>query len=205
MLHRKARVYALAALGFLPFLGSCDKDAVTVPTKPSGVDGNPDLRTAEDSAGFLRLGSGSETMTLSTSPTSISLSAGESIVVTIVSTECSGDPETVKVYGVISQVVASGSCATLAGTTVTLGPATASGTISFKATHQQYGEGPAGAVTGMLPEYTVGMNDGYGDTDYDDVVISVRIVCPRVGDPIIDHPDFRSRYDSLMKVSILFV
>jgi hypothetical protein len=185
-------------LGMLSIVGSCEREG---PTVPRGANGNPDLLTAEDSAAFSAARVQTGATSLSASGTSISLSAGESILVTVISTECSGNPETVKVYGVISGVVASGSCATLTGTTITLGPATASGTISFKATHEVYGEGPAGLVNELVPGYTVGMNDGYGDTDYDDVIISVFIVCPPVGDSIIDHPDFRSRYDSLMKVS----
>jgi hypothetical protein len=82
-----------------------------------------------------------------------------------------------------------------------MGPATVTGTIYFTATHQEYGEGARGDVVGSDGSYDVGMNDGYGDNDFNDVVISVRVICAATNDSILDHPDFRSRYDSLMKVS----
>lgn len=106
------------------------------------------------------------------------------------------------VSGVISGLVASGSCPGLVGTQITLGPATTSGTVSFKATHSSYGVGPAGQVSGSSGNYTVGMNDGYpGDTDYNDVILSIAVSCPPANDSILDHPDFKSRFDSLMKLS----
>ena len=134
--------------------------------------------------------------------TTIQLELGDSILVSVQSTDCSGNPETVSVSGVITGVI-SGSCVTLPGTTVKLGPATANGTVSFRATHHFYGQGRAGEVSGSFPAYTVGMNDGYGDTDYNDVVVSVNVIfhCPQSNDPIINHPDFKSRYDSLMRAS----
>lgn len=134
--------------------------------------------------------------------TTIPLQAGDRVFITVTSVECSGNPETVKVYGAIAGVVASGSCAGgLVGQQVTMGPAVAAGAISFTATHQEFGEGPEGDVVGSDRSYEVGMNDGYGDTDFNDVVISVRVLCAATNDSILDHPDFRSRYDSLMKVS----
>lgn len=159
--------------------------------------------TSADSADFL-----SESVTHSLSAVSATLStiqleAGDSILVSVQSTDCSGNPETVSVSGVISGVVVSGSCLTLPGTTVKLGPATVAGTVSFRASHHFYGQGPVGDVSGSFPAYVVGMNDGYGDTDYNDVIIDVQVIfyCPPSNDPIIDHRDFRSRYDSLMKAS----
>jgi hypothetical protein len=140
MSRHRTIIHTLVVLGMLSILGSCEREG---PTVPRSSNRNPDLLTAEDSAAFLAAKVHTGVTSLSASTTSILLSAGESILITVISTECSGDPETVKVYGVISGVVASGNCATLAGTSVTLGPATATGTISFKATHQVYGEGPA--------------------------------------------------------------
>lgn len=183
--------------------GGCNRDAPTVPTQTGPLSATS-LLTRADSAAALAASvanPGSSSSALAT-VTTIKVGAGESLLITVLSTECSGDPETVRVYGVMSSVVASGSCASLSGTQVSLGPAGADGTISFKATHQIYGEGPAGQVTGSAPEFTVGMNDGYpGDVDYNDVVISVRIVCPPTNDRVLDNPNFASRIDSAMKLS----
>ena len=194
-----------AVLGFtLAILTACGRDAPSV-NEPAVADskGPKALLTAADSAAAIAA-AGEATTFAAATVTSITLNAGESIVVTVLSTECSGDPETVKVYGAISTVVASAPCGSLPGTQITLGPASTSGTISFRATHSFYGEGPNGQVTGSSPEFTVGMNDGYpGDTDFNDVVISVRISCPPANDRILDNVNFANRLDSAMKLSNL--
>lgn len=186
---------------FGSFVAACSSDDVTTKVLSSRNQSHT-LFTAEDSAAAIKAAAVNQYSLSTASSTSITLNAGEKVVITIVSTECSGNPETITAYGVINQLVASGPCASLVGTTVTLGPATATGSLSLRATHQTYGEGPSGQVTGESPDFTVGMNDGYpGDVDYNDVIATVHIVCPTLGDAVLDHPSFASRYDSLMKVS----
>jgi hypothetical protein len=55
-------------------------------------------------------------------------------------------------------------------------------------------------VSGFFPNFTVGMNDGYGDTDYNDVVISVQVVfhCPPTTDSILDIDSVRLGFTDAM-------
>lgn len=201
MVLRKGMLSGLVVLSLSSVLSSCDQTTSTVPETASPRRVSASGMTSADSVAFVaEFPGGSPALA---TVTTISLEAGDSILVSVQSTDCSGNPETVNVYGVISGVVVSGSCLTLPGPTVQLGPAAVAGTVSFRATHQSYGQGPSGQVSGSFPYFTVGMNDGYGDTDYNDVIISVQVIfhCAPSGDAILDLPDFRSRYDSLMKIS----
>lgn len=158
---------------------ACEKGVPTMPDSSGQQTGEAALRrtAALDSAN-----AGSPLTTAENPPstvTTISLRAGDSIHVTVTSNECSGNPETVKVYGVISGVVAAGSCAGgLVGQQITMGPASADGTIYFTATHQDpvIGEGTAGPVTGAAPDYTVYLDDGITPPDYNDVIIAVHVL-----------------------------
>lgn len=137
------------------------------------------LLTAADSAAFRASGAyGADAFSSTTVVTTLQLYPGDWLLVTVTSTECSGNPETVNVGGVISGVVLAGSCPELPGTQKVIGPATAYGTVYFTATHQVYGTGPRGQVTGAEPDYSVGLNDGYGDTDFNDVILSVSLTPP---------------------------
>lgn len=191
-INRTARARGLVALPVL--LLACEPDAPTFPNRNvSQRSISASGMTPADSASYLLDSPENRTASTAAAVTSISLLAGDSLLISVVSTDCSGNPETVTVYGVISSIVASSSCATLPGTVVKVGPATTNGTVSFKATHQSYGEGPSGQVSGFFPDFTVGMNDGYGDTDYNDVVISVHVIfhCPPTSDPILNTDSVR--------------
>jgi hypothetical protein len=186
---RLVRTSCLIPIAFL--ILACDPDAAPLPTGAKAP-----LRTSasgmsfSDSVAFLQSNQNGESgLSSLATVTTISLEAGDSIYVTVESTDCSGNPETVTVYGAISGVVVSGSCPNLPGTQIKLGPAAAVGTISFKATHQSFGQGPSGSVSGFYPNMTVGMNDGYGDTDYNDVIISVQVVfhCPPTADSVLNN------------------
>jgi hypothetical protein len=138
----------------------------------------PRLQTAADSLAFQNstaYGQSASTMSTATVVTGLQLQIGDYLSVTVSSTDCSGDPETVTVGGVITGTVFSASCLTLPGTQKVIGPATAYGTVYFVATHPEYGAGPRGSVSGTEPDYSVGLNDGYGDTDYNDVILSVSL------------------------------
>lgn len=182
MAHPQSRACTILSLTLL--LALACKETPTVPTAQEERIGKPRrLMTAEDSASYFASRPAPSGTATTSSVTSIPLKSGDSIVVSITSYECSGNPETVNVYGVISGIVAAGSCdGGLTGIQVTLGPASADGTIYFTATHQAFGEGPAGQVSGTPPTYTVGLDDGAGDLDYNDVILSVHIVSsePRV-------------------------
>jgi len=101
----------------LSVFASCGKDG---PTIPDGLSERSPTGLALSKAHSAALLSGARTRTNSpetfTTTSTISLKGGDSIVVTVETAECSGNPETVKVHGVISGVVASASCPTLAGT-----------------------------------------------------------------------------------------
>ena len=191
-LNHTVRGVFLVALPLL--LIACEQDGPTLPNRgvaKSGISASG--MTSADSVDFLVNSQESQTTFSVAAVTSISLLAGDSLLVTVVSTDCSGDPETVRAYGVISGTLASSSCATLPGTVVKVGPATTNGTVSFRATHQSFGEGPSGQVSGFFPNFTVGMNDGYGDTDYNDVVISVQVIfhCPPTTDSVLNTDSVR--------------
>lgn len=155
---------------------ACDKN---MPTRPDAESRRliTKLMTAADSAAFFesrKTASGS--ITTIAGQTLIPVKAADTIVVHVDSNECSGNPETVRVYGVINQTIVAGSCdGGLMGTTVTLPPPATDGSIYFTATHQEFGEGPAGQVSGEPPSYTVGLDDGAGDLDYNDVILTVTI------------------------------
>jgi hypothetical protein len=153
----------------------------TEPTAPTPVVGKARrLQTAADSVAFQKSEAygGSSTLSSAAVVTALQLQMGDYLLVTVSSTDCSGDPEQVTVGGVISGTVFSASCVTLPGMQKVIGPATAYGTVYFVASHPYYGGGPRGSVTGTEPDYSVGLNDGYGDTDYNDVVLSVSLTSP---------------------------
>jgi murein DD-endopeptidase MepM/ murein hydrolase activator NlpD len=173
---RRSTVLAVLPLG--AFMFSCRGTESSAPA-PVAVH-SPRLLSAADSAAFQNSGSygAAQSSFAATVVTTLQLQPGDWLLATVTSTDCSGDPESVNVGGVISGMVFSGSCLTLTGTQRVIGPATAYGTVYFTATHPSYGTGPRGQVTGTEPDYSVGLNDGYGDTDYNDVVLSVSLTPP---------------------------
>src|SRR5512141_476927 len=146
MVLRKGMLSGLVVLSLSSVLSSCDQTTSTVPETASPRRVSASGMTSADSVAFVAEFPGGSSALATV--TTISLEAGDSILVSVQSTDCSGNPETVNVYGVISGVVVSGSCLTLPGTTVQLGPAAVAGTVSFRATHQSYGQGPSGQVSG---------------------------------------------------------
>ena len=200
-----SRIHAVGILmpGALLFI-SCDGPTTAVDTTKSEASTAHKLLTAADSAAFIAMGANSNLRSMSLSvpgSTSIQVAAGDSIEVTIVSTDCSGNPETVTVGGAISGVVASGYCGNLPGTTVVLGPAASAGTIFFTLTHQQYGTGQPGDITYSYPTYTVAMDDGYSSIDHDDAILSVRVIqanCPPTDDPFLNSKDVLKGFSDAM-------
>jgi hypothetical protein len=172
-MNTSKRKVAAVLVSTLMLLVSCEKNVITVPSGSTKPQGTARAQAFIDSTG--KVSAANDAVTAS-GVTTIALKAGDQVTVRVMSNECSGNPETVIMYGVLSAPIASGSCAGgLVGKGATIGPASADGTIYFTATHQVYGEGPPGNVTGADPDYTVGLNDGYGDTDFNDVIISVKV------------------------------
>jgi hypothetical protein len=132
------------------------------------------LRTAEDSLLFLseRPEAGAITgLNLATSSTRLLVKRGDTVVVTITSTECAVQGGTITVSGPVQGTVTENACYSL-GTVVTLGPAAYDGDLSFHWYDPTYGEGRY-VASGEYPEYTVSFDDGYGDGDFNDAILSV--------------------------------
>src|SRR5687768_6309775 len=102
-------------------ISGCGGDAPNVSEPRFAGSAPATLLTAADCAAAIAKSSQLGALPANATTASITVSAGESIVVTILSTNCSGNPETVTVYGAITAVVASGACGSLPGRQVTLG------------------------------------------------------------------------------------
>lgn len=147
------------------------------------------LLTAADSTRFLA--SRSATLIAASPPQgSVDRSyiyTGETITVTITSAECSGVGDVMEVRGPVSGTVSTDACNGV-GSSITLGPSPSDGPLQFVLTDQRYGSGPF-AVTGTYPDFTVYVEDGFGDLDYNDNILSLHFTpptCPPSGDPVVD-------------------
>ena len=109
-------------------------------------------------------------------------------------TNCAAE-NVLTVSGVISGTISGDAC-DAAGTIVTYGPTTAAGTINFDL-RGTYGTGRY-RVEGVHPSYNVRFDDGFGDGDFNDVVVWVRCMssCDLLERPsrdsILDHPAVQS-------------
>jgi hypothetical protein len=192
-------------------LAGCQKDSLMAPTGPDfGRAMHSELRTAQDSAEYLRWESmhPSVVTSVTTAATQIPLNLGDSVFIMVISSDCVGDPEKVWIGGSIHDPngipFIQEPCPVTFGDRPPMGPATESSPIWFFASappgFPDYG--PDGEVTPNGDRlYEVRLDDAYQYIDHNDVVLSVLIKCARTGDPVLDNPDFPSRYDSLMKLS----
>lgn len=147
------------------------------------------LLTAADSAQFT---ASRQTAQIAASPPAGSVDhayiyIGETVTVTITSADCSGMGDVMEVRGPVSGIVSSDACNGV-GSSITLGPVTSDGPLQFVLTDQRFGSGPF-AVTGTYPDFTVYAEDGYGDQDYNDNILSVHFSppnCPPSGDAVLD-------------------
>lgn len=159
-------------------------------TGPSAVTLEPPkrhrvLQSAEDSAAALRAWqvrqsqSGASTSLAQVQALAgVSVSAGDAVVVTVTSAN-TGRCEQVDVQGAISQGLFAqvGTCNGVpynygVGQTVTIGPATVDGVLTFGL---PLAGGGASLVSGAYPAYTVALDDAMYDFDYNDVVLKVEI------------------------------
>lgn len=88
------------------------------------------------------------------------------------------------------------------GSSIVLGPAPTTGTLSFTLTDPRFGSGPF-RVLGAYASYLVQVEDGFGDGDFDDNVLSVVIVKIKcmLGDPVLDDIVFRLAADEALRSS----
>jgi len=132
----------------------------------------------------------------------IPIDSGDVVTVTIVSAECSGVGDVLEVHGPVSGVVSTDACFDV-GASQTFGPSPSSGELTFTLTDQRYGSGTF-RVSGSYPHYTVEMEDGYGDGDFNDNILSVVFEadsCPPTGDPVLDDPGVRAGMSQLLEQS----
>lgn len=195
-----ARTGALLAVAAL--LGACDSPHPTEPLVPDmpTLTASEELLTAEDSARFLaerRANPGARSQSLQSFGGGITIRKGSSVTVTVISSECASKGTQLVVSGATGGVVTSDACYD-AGATATFGPAEGSGELFFAMVDPRFGTGSF-QVSGSHPSYTVYMEDGYGDGDYNDAVLSVTVEgedCPLfdspTGDPALDDPDIQA-------------
>ena len=162
--------------------------------------------TQADSMSFLERrgmeGSDGSTLVQASAAGGIPIDSGEIVTVTIVSAECSGVGDVLEVHGPVSGVVSTDACVEV-GASRTFGPSPSDGELTFTLTDQRFGSGPF-RVSGSFPNYTVEMEDGFGDGDFNDNVLSVVFEeppCPPTGDPVLDDPGVRSGMSDLFSQS----
>ena len=210
-------------------LYACDSEGPTS-EGPSSADDSadvqhvPELRTAADTAAFLtrrgkrpRLQEASSVSAYygvdgycysgaNSSPTGvinggIRMCAGDTLVVTVISAECSGVGDTMRVDGPVSFVLSTDACNEVGATHT--GIAAVAGDLSFTMIDVRFGSG-SWKTSGTYPDLVVGMEEGFGDLDYDDNVLSVHLgrrPCPPTGHPVLDDPVNREKFDSSFQAS----
>jgi len=144
----------------------------------------------------------------------VEIHEGDRAVVTVASASTSRG-EQVAVQGVITQLLFScvGGCGTSesdnVGISTTIGPAPADGTLEFILPLAAGGTGLA-RVSGAYPSYTVEMDDGLVDRDFNDVVLSVEITPAKddcdlfqgpVSDPLLQNNDIQKALFELFQDS----
>ncbi len=165
---------------------ACEQDQMA-PTPPS-LGRRGALVTAQDSADALEAHSGAGIGIQSHQSSGVvAIHAGDMAVVTVVSAS-TARCESVGVFGVISQTLFSGvgSCGGVGRSTM-IGPAPTDGSLFFALTSSSRSQA---LVDGQFPDYTVRLDDGLFDADFDDVILSVKIrtPCPpgSSGDAVLD-------------------
>lgn len=172
------RIHAAAAL-LLTIAWGCSSSQDVSPLAPSPARA-PRLMTSADSAAYLASGAAGSSPTLSAeAAVAIMIHAGESATVTVTSASTSRC-ETIGVSGAIQDgdifPLGIGGCGGTesdnVGQVVTIGPAAADGTLSFSISSSP---SSVARVGGSFPDYTVNLDDGLFDFDFDDVVLAVHV------------------------------
>lgn len=132
----------------------------------------PQVWTSEDSAAFLAGQNG--TVGIQSHEGGVTIHAGESVVLTIISAECASVGSVLTVSGALSGTISTNACQGV-GATLTLGAAAADGILEFVHNDPRFGPGSF-QVAGAYPTFIVFMEDGFGDLDFNDSVIRVEIL-----------------------------
>ena len=173
------------------WLGGCRDPSLAAPAdlRMAGKS----LASSADSAAFLRQ-RGTVSPTTVLQPGAAELFSGDRVHVEIVSAECASVGDVLTVSGPVSGTVSTNACFDV-GAFVDLGPAASSGALTFTLNDPRFGFGPF-RVSGTYPNYTVECEDGFGDLDYNDNILSV-VVTPDTcnlfgsnptGDAALDDP-----------------
>lgn len=172
-LSRRCLLFSAAVA--LSLIGACsDRD----PTGPPDSE-RPALTVAELATDSTALASGQPVQAQESSVT-ITISEGADAVVTVTSAS-TARCETVGVSGAINDSdifpLGIGGCgggeSDNVGQVVTIGPAAADGILDFSISSSSASQS---IVSGEFPSYTVAMDDGLFDFDFDDVVLSVEVM-----------------------------
>jgi hypothetical protein len=205
-------------------LYACDSEGPTsespIPAPSAAVQKPSELRTAADTAAFLKkrgerraLKEASPSVLpmfgvpgycfsgANSSPTGIinggiSMCAGDTLVVTVTFAECSGVEDTMRVDGPVNFILSTDACNDVGATHTEI--ATVAGNLRFTMIDPRFGSG-SWRTSGTYPDLIVGMEEGFGDLDYDDNVLTVHLgrrPCPPTGNPILDDPANRQKFDS---------
>ncbi len=173
------------------------------PPAPPSLARGVVLMTAADSAAALQASATApSSLQLQRSSGVVTIHAGQTAVVRVVSVSTSRC-ETVGVSGVITQALFSavGSCGGV-GLTAIIGPASTDGSLLFALTTSSASQE---LVEGAFPNYTVRLDDGLYDFDFDDVVLSVTInaACPSdlIGDPLLESAAVRTGLSDALAAS----
>lgn len=159
------------------------------PTEPSRSDSNLWKETLLPDSAILR-GSYRE----GAAPQSIGaeIRKGDMVTITIIEGECASQGTITSVSGPVSGVISSNACHDV-GASITLGPSPSDGILSFVMDDPRFGPGSF-RVSGGYPRYTVFLEDGFGDGDFNDNVLSVIIFqqddCA-TGDEVLDNTAVR--------------
>lgn len=105
----------------------------------------------------------------------ISVCLGDTLTVTITSAECSGIGDVMYFQGVLSFVVSEDACFDVGATKTII--SSARGPIWPYLEDPRFGIGTY-RVEGTLPEFRVYLEDGYGDGDFDDNILTIHIGHP---------------------------
>jgi hypothetical protein len=206
-------------------LHACEADAPTSPTsedRPGLSEGQPvRLLTAADTAAFLKHRHKRPQLSGAQAPITasfgvpgycfsgantgvnggISMCPGDTLIVTSTFAECSGVNDTMRVDGPVNFILSTDACNDVGATHTEV--ATVAGNLTFTQIDPRFGSG-SWRTSGTYPDLVVEMEEGFGDLDYDDNVLSVHLgrrPCPPTGNPVLDDPQNRAQFELSFQAS----
>lgn len=128
--------------------------------------------TPEDSAAFLAQRDTAPRGVKAEAILGVPVSRDDIVHISVVSTNCAAGDNAISVSGPVSQVLFSDACH--ASGSVSLGPMPDDGLLVFTIIGPTWGTGDF-RMSGEYPSYTLYFDDGFGDGDYNDVVLAAVI------------------------------